>query len=547
MTPLATDHADPTAPAPAAPPERAKLPPFRLGPPDPTPHPLSADIGAGIVVALVALPLCLGIALASGAPLLSGLVSGVIGGIVVGWVSGSSLMVSGPAAGLTAIVLAALATLGSFESFLVAVFLAGLMQIALAFAGAGVISYYFPGSVIKGMLSAIGLILILKQIPHAVGYDVDAEGDHAFRQADGENTFTALARAAEHVEPTAALIAAIALTLLFLWPRLRLPALRAVPAPLLVVLIGVGLNELAGRLAPGLALAPAHLVNLPAGEGPLGLLAGLSVPAWETITSPLVWRVAVTIAIVASLETLLSLDATDKLDPFKRSSPGDRELLAQGVGNSLAGLAGGLPVTGVIVRSAANVTAGGRTKRSTIIHGTVLLVSVMLIPGALNRIPLAALAAILIHTGFKLASPALFRSAWRFGWEYFLPFTTTIVAILFTDLLVGILVGLAVGAFFIVRHHGRVPMLRQVSPPGAVLTRYLLPEQATFLGKASLEQGLAAIPARSRVEIDARHTQRFDHDILELLHDFKQAAASKNIDYRLVGVPDLPSGRAAGH
>jgi SulP family sulfate permease len=499
------------------------------------------------VVFLVALPLCLGVALASGAPLFSGLVAGIVGGIVVGSLSGSQLMVSGPAAGLTAIVLAAIGSLGSFQLFLVAVVLAGLMQIGLGVARAGIIGYYFPSSVIKGMLAAIGLILILKQLPHAVGYDADYQGDESFRQPNDENTFTALADALGRVQPGAAIISALSLLVLILWNRPALKRLKVVPAPLVVVLIGVGLNLLYTRVAPAFALGAEHLVQLPVPRSGGEFAALLTFPDWSGIVNPAVWVTAVTIAIVASLETLLSLEATDKMDPYKREAPPNRELLAQGVGNTLSGLVGGLPVTGVIVRSSANIDAGARTRWSAVTHGALLLVAVLAAGSLLNKIPLAALAAVLLSTGFKLAHPKLFAAAWRTGRRHFASFVITIVAILLTDLLVGIGIGLAVGLFFILLEQSRAPGFTDATPAGGVLRRLVLPEQVTFLHKASVAQTLESIPPGSRVEIDGRQARQLDHDVVELITDFRQTAKLRGIDLRVVGLPDTPTIPAHKH
>jgi SulP family sulfate permease len=512
----------------------------------PPPHPnwLKDDLGAAVVVFLVALPLCLGVALASGAPLFAGIIAGVLGGLVVAPLSGSQLMVSGPAAGLTAIVLSAIGTLGGFEPFLLAVVIAGAIQVGLGLIGAGVISYYFPSSVIKGMLAAIGIILILKQVPHAVGYDADAMGDESFRQANNQTTLSALLEIPQLLEWGAVLIAVVSLALLLLWERPALKALTFFPGPLAVVLAGLGVNTLLGMLGSPLVLEASHLVQLPS----FGELAGqFSFPQWAAISNPAIWRVAVTIAIVASLETLLSMEATDKIDPLKRQSPPNKELIAQGVGNTLSGLLGGLPVTGVIVRSSANIDAGGKTKRSAIAHSMLLLIAVMAIPGLLSRIPLAALATILVYTGYKLAHPRLFRAAWATGREHFIPLAVTVIAILFTDLLVGIAIGLAVGAFFILRAHAKAPALRQISIDGAVLTRYVLPDQVTFLAKASLSEFLQRVPPGSRLEIDGRRAQRVDYDIAELLQDFRATAAAQGIDYRLVGLPEVRSTPAHSH
>ena len=509
---------------------------------------LRRDIPASVVVFLVALPLCLGVALASGAPIVAGLVAGIIGGLVVAPISGASLMVSGPAAGLTTVVALAITKLGGFELFLVALVIAGALQLAFGMLRFGFIASYFPSSVIKGMLAAIGLILILKQVPHALGYDADPEGDFAFRQPDQETTFSALGGMLDRIEPGAVVISLLGLGLLLLWDRPAFKRLRLMlPGPLVVVVAGLVLNTLLARTAPAWALADGHLVQLPGDGTPSGLLAELTLPRWSALLQPAVWMVAVTIALVASLETLLSLEATDKLDPQKRRSPANRELLAQGVGNLLSGLVGGIPLTGVIVRSAANIEAGARTRLSAILHAVWLLLAVLLVPGLLNQIPLAALAAVLLHVGWKLAHPLQLIRAWQVGREQFIPFFVTIGAILVTDLLVGVICGLLTGAFFILREHAQAPGLTAVSPPGAVLTRYSLGQQATFLSRVRISNTLDALPAHSRVEIDARGCRRIDPDVLLLLHEFRERAAERDIDYRLVAVPPLPNGHDGAH
>lgn len=549
--PVAPLHMPVSAPAPSRP--SAYTPPATSpgadAPPPPPAAPATSglgalfthwrdDIPASLVVFLVALPLCLGIALASGAPLLSGLIAGIVGGLVVGAVSGSPLMVSGPAAGLTAIVLAGINASGSFARFLPAVVLGGLLQVVLGVARAGVVSYYFPTSVIKGMLAAIGLTLILKQVPHAVGYDADYEGDFTFVEASGENTFTAIAHALQQVQPGAIAVALLGIGLMVLWPRTPLAKLRLLPAPLAAVLLGVGLNEVLRAVAPELAIRDTHLVTLPQG-GFAAIGAQVTRPDWGALASTATWTLALTLGVVASLESLLSLEATNKLDPLKRDGPPDRELLAQGIGNMASGFLGGLPVTGVIVRSSANVDAGAKTRLSAIAHGVLLVIAVLALAPVLNRIPLAALAAVLLVTGYKLAAPALWRTAWRQGWAQFVPFAFTIVAVLLTDLLRGIGAGLVVGLLFILWQHLRGPVVTQVSPPGAVLTRYQLPDQVTFLSKARLSRMLEEVPPGSRVEIDGRKTARFDHDALEVLLEFRETARTRNIDYRLVGVPEI--------
>ncbi len=414
------------------------------------------DITASLVVFLVALPLCLGIALASGAPLFSGLLAGIVGGIVVGTLSGSHTSVSGPAAGLTAIVASQIATLGSFEAFLLAVFVAGLLQIGLGIAKAGALSAFFPSSVIKGLLAAIGVILILKQIPHVLGHDSDPEGEMSFAQPDAQNTFSEILTVMlGDIHVGAAIIGIASIVLLVFWDRTKPLKNSMIPAPLAVVLFGVGMQFLFGRMGGRLVIESSHLVQIPVAETFSGFFSFLTYPDFSQWSNPGIYVAAVTIAIVASLETLLNLEAADKLDPQQRDSPPSRELIAQGVGNTIAGLIGGLPMTSVIVRSSVNVGMGAKTKLSAILHGVLLVVCVSLFPVYLNMIPLAALAAILLVTGFKLASPTLFRQMWDEGRYQFIPFMVTLISIVFTDLLIGILIGLAVSALFILNSNLR--------------------------------------------------------------------------------------------
>jgi len=494
------------------------------------------DLPASLVVFLVAVPLCLGIALASGAPLFAGIISGVVGGVVVGSLSASPLMVSGPAAGLTAIVLSAIATLGSYRAFLAAVVLGGAVQLALAAMRAGIIGYYFPSSVIRGMLAGIGLILILKQIPHAIGYDVDYEGDETFIQMTGENTFSAIGNAFTRIEPAAVVLSLLALVMLIVWETTSLRKMKLLPGPLAAVLVGVVGQWLLPQFHPSLQLGREHLVALPVAGSfdEIGLL--FATPDWTALFRLDTWRIAVTLGIVASLETLLCLEATDRMDPFKREAPTDRELAAQGVGNVVAGLIGGLPVTGVVVRSAANVDAGAQTKLSAVLQGVLLLVAVLSVPMLLNSIPLASLAAILIYTGFKLAHPRLMAHAWAQGPTQWLPFMVTMVAILLSDLLLGIGIGLAVGLLFILFDHLRNPCFTIVSPHGSVLTRLKLHDHVSFLGKASLARILDRLAPNSRIEIDGTSCRHIDHDVLEYISDFRQTAQLRHIDFRTVGV-----------
>jgi MFS superfamily sulfate permease-like transporter len=502
------------------------------------------DVPASLIVSLVALPLCLGVALASGAPLIAGLVAGVIGGLLVGPLSGSALMVSGPAAGLTAVVLSAVATLGGFERFVVAVIIGGAVQVLLGAVRAGFVAYYIPNAVIKAMLAAIGVILILKQIPHVVGYDPDPLGDESFRQANNENTFSALWHAASSVEPLALGLGVAALVVLFTWEHPRLaPVRRLLPGPLAVVLLGLGVQTLAVGMGAG--LAGSHLVALPTPDSAQAFLGQFVRPDWSAFSEAATWRVGLTVGLVASVETLLSLEATDKMDAWRRRSPANRELLAQGVGNLVSGVLGGLPLTGVIVRSAANVAAGARTKASATLHGLWLLVAIVALPGLLNRIPLAVLAAVLLHTGWKLAHPRVLRSTWQLGWMQFVPFVATFLAILLTDLLVGIGVGSAVAAVFILLEHLTAPCFTVVSAPGAVLKRLRLNGHVTFLNKAMLRRELDALHPGQRLEVDGRDSARIDPDVLEILHEFHLTARLKDIDYRLVGVPAPATGAGA--
>jgi SulP family sulfate permease len=501
------------------------------------------DLPAGLVVFLVALPLCLGIALASGAPLLSGLVTGIVGGVLVSRLSGSQLLVSGPAAGLTAIVLAAITELGSFGVFLVAVVLAGTLQVALGALRAGIIGYFFPSSVIRGMLAAIGLILILKQLPYAFGAGVEPFEADAFKNPQGGNSLTAIVDAIGAALPLAVALSVVSLLVLAFWGKIAPAGLRRlVPAPLVVVLLGVIGASAAAAFAPGLALPATAMVNIPVPSSLSELASLLVFPDWSAIGNAAVWRIALTIGIVASLETLLSLEATDKLDPYKRNAPANRELLAQGFGNMLAGAVGGLPMTGVIVRSAANIGAGARTWRSSFVHGVMLLAAVIAIPTHLNRIPLAVLAAILLYTGFKLAHPRQFRDAWRVGPKYVVPFVITVAAILATDLLVGICVGLVIGTFFVLRDdYSHAYSYDLEESPDHKRVRLTLAEHVTFLNKARINEALHALPQGSTVTVDAMRTRHIDHDVVELLHEFEKNALARGITLRLVGVPQPPA------
>jgi MFS superfamily sulfate permease-like transporter len=499
------------------------------------------DLPAGLVVFLVALPLCLGIALASGAPLFSGIIAGIVGGIVVAAVSGSALSVSGPAAGLTTIVISSITKLETYEAFLLAVMLAGVIQLTLGYLRAGIIGHYFPSSVIKGMLAAIGLTLIFKQIPHALGYDRDTEGDFYFFQLDGENTFSEIVNSVNHLSLGAIIICAVSLFILILWdqPFLKKYAFfKIIPGALIVVFLGVLINYLFGWYKPEWALVDDQLVVLPVANSAKDFIAQFTLPDFRAIVNGKVYLVAFTIAVVASLESLLSVEATDKLDPEKRNTPTNRELKAQGIGNIISGLIGGLPVTAVIVRSSANINSGAKTKLSAIIHGVLLLLSVLLFARFLNQIPKSCLAAVLFIVGYKLAKISLIRSMYKLGWSQFLPFIVTILVILRTDLLIGISVGMAVSIFFILRNNYKRPyfFVKSEHHEGDIITIELA-EDVTFINKGSVTLTLYHLPENSKVIIDGRKSQNIDLDVLEIIHTFNETAHLKNIEVQLINIP----------
>lgn len=492
-----------------------------------SPKTIPRDLTAGLVVFLVALPLCLGVALASNAPLFSGILAGIVGGLVVGILSGSHTSVSGPAAGLTAVVAAQIASLGSFDAFLVAVVLAGVIQIALGIFRAGFIAAFFPSSVIKGLLAAIGVILILKQIPHVVGHDSDPMGEDSFIQPDNETTFSELGEAWFHIQPGAALVGLLSILLLVVWDRVKVLKKSPIPAPLVVVLMGVGVSMFLRNLGGEWVIETSHLVQVPVADSPRAFLGFLTYPDFSALSNPKVYVAAFTIAIVASLETLLNLEAVDKLDPEQRSSPPNRELLAQGIGNVTVGLIGGLPMTSVIVRSSVNINAGVKSKLSAIFHGSLLLGCVALVPTLLNQIPLSALAGILLMTGLKLASPKLLKQMWSEGRTQFLPFIITVLAIVLTDLLIGILIGLGVAIGFILHSNMRRPMKKfmEKHATGDEVLRIELSNQVSFFSRAALETTLREIPRGGHVLIDARNTDFIDPDVLDLITDFKNTTA----------------------
>ncbi len=499
---------------------------------------LRNDIPASIVVFFVALPLCLGIALASGAPLFSGLIAGIVGGIVVGSLSGSHIGVSGPAAGLAAIVLVAIGTLGGYENFLLAVVLGGVIQLVFGFLKAGIIGYYFPSSVIKGMLTGIGIIIILKQIPHFFGYETAPEGDFAFKQVDGGNTFSGIFDALNYISPGATLIALVGLAILILWDRVlskKARVFKLVQGPLVAVVVGIVFYVLTKDNSYW-GISDQQLVSVPVPEDAASFLGQFSLPNFAAITNPEIWITAFTIALVASLETLLCVEATDRLDPEKRVTPTNRELLAQGTGNIVSGMIGGLPITQVIVRSSANVQSGGRTKKSAIIHGLMLLISVILIPTLLNMIPLSVLAAVLFIVGYKLAKPMLFKQMYDLGWKQFVPFTVTVMGIIFTDLLVGIGLGLGVGIVVIlIKSYQNSHFLHiEDKSNGIHKIKMTLAEEVTFFNKGAILKELDNLPENTLLELDVRNTRYMDNDIVEILQDFVDKAKNRNIEIKLI-------------
>lgn len=501
---------------------------------------LKGDLQAGLVVFLVALPLCLGIALASGAPLFSGIISGVIGGIVVGLFSGSQLSVSGPAAGLTAIILAAIATLGSFEAFLLAGVLAGILQLILGYIKAGVVSNYLPSNVIEGMLAAIGIIIILTQLPHAIGYDAIHEGDYFHINKEGNHDmFATLIDAVNFMHPGALIIVIASLTVLVAFEKVPLLSnIKVIPSALVAVVTGVLINETFRATGSSLLVGPDHLVSLPVPESMAAFFSQFSLPDFSQIANKQIWIVALTIAAVASIETLLCIEASDKLDPLKRYTNTNRELKAQGIGNILSCMIGGIPMTSVIVRSSANVNSGGKTKIAAISHGVFLLLAVLLIPMILNKIPLASLAAVLIVIGFKLASPKVFVHMWKNSKKFqFIPFVVTVVAIIFTDLLVGVGIGLTVSIYFILRGNLKLAYFFKQEEYSSDKTIHIeLAQEVSFLNKAAIKQTFAHLPENSKLILDASHSIYIDHDVLQMIKEFVELGSKdKNIDVKLMG------------
>jgi MFS superfamily sulfate permease-like transporter len=489
----------------------------------------AVDIPASVVVFLVALPLCLGIALGSGAPLFSGIIAGMVGGIVIGLLSGSPLSISGPAAGLTAIVAIAIGKMPAYEAFLLSVVIAGVLQVILGFLKAGIIGDYIPNSVIRGMLASIGLVLILKQFPHLIGYDKDYSGDETFIQIDTHNTFTELISSVNNITPFALIIGVISILILIIWDR---PALKKkkffknLPGPLVVVVTGMLINIFFSVPGTRTSLNTSQLVNLPIATDFASFSSFFMFPKWEYLNNVDVWTVGLTIALVASIETLLGIEAIDKLDPLKRRTPANLELKAQGIGNIVSGLLGGLPLTSVIVRGSANVEAGAKSKFSAIMHGFLILLSVLFIPGLLNKIPLSALAAILIMTGYKLVKPSIFKEVYQKGWDQFVPFTVTLLAILLTDLLVGIIIGTLIALFSLIKSNFKSAVM-VVHDDDKYLVRFR--KDISFLNKPIVKEKLESVPANAYVLIDMTRADFIDKDIIDVVNEFLQHAHLKNI------------------
>lgn len=504
------------------------------------------DLPASIVVFLVALPLCLGIASASGAPPIAGLIAGIVGGVVVGAASGSPLGVSGPAAGLIAIVLSAVESLGAYEFFLAALVMSGLIQIVLGFLKGGIIAYYFPNSVIKGMLAGIGILILRKQIFPAMGYDEHAVEHITFEEADHYDQFVEFSNMMERITPGAVVITLVGLALLILWEKpfiQRVRALATLPGSLMAVVAGIVLAILFQGHAL-LEVGLGHYVELPdlpslGNMGDLDLSGIIITPDFSALMSYKLWTVAFTLAIVASLETLLCVEATDKLDPWKRVTPANRELHAQGIGNTLSGLIGGLPITQVIVRSSANIQSGGRTKLSAIMHGLLLLICVLAIPGILRLIPNASLAAVLLMVGYKLAKPSQFKSMWKAGFMQFAPFIITVLGVAFIDLLTGVFLGLGVAIVHILWKNYATPFHFDPTKHLAGMPIHIeLSEDVTFLNKAGIKRTLGELPDGAKVVIDARRTVELDPDVKEIIDEFIAGASKRSITYELVGFKD---------
>ena len=501
-----------------------------------------SDIPAGFVVFLVALPLCLGVALASGAPLFAGIIAGVVGGLVVGYLSGSQLGVSGPAAGLVVIVLTAISDLGTFEAFLLAVVISGIIQIILGLLQAGIIGYFFPSSVIKGMLAAIGIMIMLGQLTHATGYDNTMDAEISFirhgGEHDGESIIGEIFNMLNYVNYGVLIITLVSMAILLLWDTRFFKSksiFRMFPGGLAAVITGSVLAYIFNGV-PALQLEKSMFVNLPIPSEVGGYLNLFTMPDFSRIGDPKVYMVAVTIAVVGSIETLLSVEAADKLDPYKRITPANRELRAQGIGNIVSGLIGGIPVTQVIVRSSANVQSGGKSKLSTMVHGAILLIAALFLPHVLNLVPLSALSAILIMVGYKLAKFNLFRSMYKLGFKQFIPFIVTVVAIVFTDLLTGIVIGMMFGVFNILIANYRTPFLFERDAKSKKVLTLNLGQAVSFLNKGALIRAFNSVEEGCKVIIDGTRSETIDYDIYELIMDFKEHAKYKNIEVEIVNL-----------
>lgn len=497
-----------------------------------------SDFSAGLVVFLVALPLCLGIAMASGAPLFSGIISGIVGGVVVGYLSTSHLSVSGPAAGLTAIVLTAITDLGAFDIFLTAVFIAGIIQFILGLIKAGSISNYFPTNVIEGMLAGIGVIIILKQIPHAFGYDKDFEGNLAFLQPDSENTFSELFHLIGHVQVGSIIISSLSLFVLIAWTKFEfLKKIKLVPPALVAVIVSILMNEFFIISGSDFSILNDNMVNLPVPNSFEEFKNIFILPNFSALLNTQVWIVGITIAVVASIETLLCIEASDRMDEQKRFTDTNIELKAQGIGNIISSLLGGLPMTSVVVRTSANHTAGAKSKLATIIHGLLLSVCVFSIPMILNKIPLSTLAAVLLLVGYKLANPKIIVYFWKKGKYQFIPFIATFVAVVLTDLLKGVALGIIISIIFVLKGNlKRAYSFKKDEYIDGDIIHIHLAQEVSFLNKAAIKSTLSEIPENSKVIIDATETLYIAHDILDLIREFKLTRAiDSNIKVKLKG------------
>jgi carbonic anhydrase len=491
---------------------------------------LKFDIPAGIAVFLVALPLSLGIAFASGAPLFSGLIAGIIGGLIVAPLSGSSLGISGPSAALAVIVLSAIQEFG-FNAFLLALVIVGVFQIIMGFAKAGIIAYYFPSSVIEGLLTGIGIIIFLKQIPHIIGYDRDYEGDLSFFQADSYSSFPEILHMLDFISPAAILISVVSLIILISWEHPWVKNHRffqLFPGVLLAVIAGVLINQILHKVYPELALEDTHLVMIPVVKNAADLLDQLHFPDFSQLTNPKIYLTALSLAIVASMKTLLSVEAIDKLDPSRRATPTNRELIVQGIGNISSGLIGGLPLAQVIPRSSMNVQSGAKTKAAGIIQGLLLLFTVVFTPTLLNKIPLASLAAILLVLGYKLARPDSFKTMYKAGMYHFIPFCATILGLVFTDILAGMAIGLTTALFSILLENYKSTFyFHEEHFDNKTILR--LSEHVSFLNKANIKQTLEQLRPFSEVVIDATRSKYIDYDVYEIIQNFKIEAELKHI------------------